>query len=97
LDAHVPYHDSDWINRCVELALAWGIKLCLMDTDALDLTWLSSFERPLDATREREARAWRDVADVLLMPSPPFTSMLEITVQESGGSCSACPRMAATC
>ena len=26
-DPHCPFHDAAWINRCVDLALKWGIRL----------------------------------------------------------------------
>lgn len=42
-DCHVPFHDSVWINRCIGLALHWGIKKLVLGGDILDMDALCAF------------------------------------------------------
>lgn len=35
-DLHIPFHNADFINRCLLLAKRWGIKKCIIGGDALD-------------------------------------------------------------
>lgn len=37
-DAQVPFHNASFINKCIDLALAWGIKSCLLAGDIFDVT-----------------------------------------------------------
>lgn len=37
-DAQVPFHNATFINKCIDLALAWGIKSCLLAGDIFDVT-----------------------------------------------------------
>ena len=37
-DAQIPFHNATFINECIDLALAWGIKSCIGAGDIFDVT-----------------------------------------------------------
>lgn len=43
-DLEVPYHNADFINRCIELAMSWGIKQCNIAGDAMHFNSISHWE-----------------------------------------------------
>jgi len=44
-DIHSPCHDARWINRCVDLALRWGVHQCGIGGDLVDFTAFSIFAK----------------------------------------------------
>jgi len=44
-DIHSPCHDARWINRCVDLALRWGVRQCGIGGDLVDFTAFSIFAK----------------------------------------------------
>ena len=44
-DVHSPCHDADWINRCVDLALRWGVHRLGIGGDLVDFSAFSVFAR----------------------------------------------------
>lgn len=51
-DPHVPYHDADFMNRCIGLALKWGIANCIVPGDLFDMAAFSIWGA--DETEEME-------------------------------------------
>ena len=43
-DIELPFHNADFVNRCLELAQAWGIKQCIVAGDVLHFDSISSWE-----------------------------------------------------
>ena len=43
-DTEFPYHHADFINRCLDLAVAWKIPYCVIAGDALHFASLSKWE-----------------------------------------------------
>lgn len=56
-DVHAPCHDAGWINRCVDLALRWGIDRLGLGGDLVDWTAFSVFSRSDDYDVEDEVGA----------------------------------------
>ena len=44
-DIHSPCHDARWINRCVDLALKWGVNQCGIGGDLVDFAAFSIFAK----------------------------------------------------
>ena len=44
-DIHSPCHDAKWIDRCVSLALKWGVNQCGIGGDLVDFTAFSIFAK----------------------------------------------------
>lgn len=44
-DIHSPCHDARWINRCIDLALRWGVHKCGLGGDLVDFTAFSIFQK----------------------------------------------------
>jgi hypothetical protein len=58
-DSQIPFHDADFLNKLLELAMAWGIKQGISGGDFLNMTAFSQFfENPED----KVWRAEREVA-----------------------------------
>lgn len=74
-DPHVPYHDADFINWCVDRALALGIKECCIAGDLLDHNALSPFDPNVEDTLGDEYAAAEDLLGVL---AGAFTTVLRI-------------------
>ena len=54
-DSQVPFHDADFINRLLDLAVDWGIRQGISGGDLLNMTSFSKFyEKPLDKIWEKE-------------------------------------------
>ena len=43
-DVEAPFHDADFLNRCIELANKWKIKACILNGDFLHFDSISSWE-----------------------------------------------------
>lgn len=43
-DIELPFHDADFVNRCLELAQSWGIRQCIVAGDVLHFDSISSWE-----------------------------------------------------
>lgn len=43
-DMEMPFHNADFINRCLELAEAWGIKQCILAGDTLHFDSLTGWD-----------------------------------------------------
>lgn len=43
-DPEFPYHHADFINRCVDLAMAWGVRQACIAGDAMHFNSISKFE-----------------------------------------------------
>jgi L-fucose mutarotase/ribose pyranase (RbsD/FucU family) len=43
-DTEFPYHNADFVNRCLDLAHNWGIRQCIIAGDALHFDSLSQWE-----------------------------------------------------
>lgn len=61
-DPEFPFHDADFVNRCLELADCWGIDQCIIAGDVLHFDSLSQWEanwitaaRPTGLTADAEA------------------------------------------
>lgn len=44
-DAHIPFHDAEWMNRVIALAVKWGVKKVGVPGDWIDLNALCYFGR----------------------------------------------------
>lgn len=47
-DVEAPFHNAQWINKCVHLALLWGIEAVIFNGDLLHFESLSPFGRDWD-------------------------------------------------
>ena len=56
-DPHCPFHDNDWANRVVALALSYRIKQVAMIGDLIDWTAFSRYGRRAGVEAEDEIRA----------------------------------------
>lgn len=45
-DVEFPFHNADFINKCLELAKAWGVKNLILGGDTLHFESLSGWEAP---------------------------------------------------
>lgn len=43
MDLHIPFHNALFLNKCLLVARAWGVKKALLGGDALDLSAFSHF------------------------------------------------------
>ncbi len=43
-DLEFPYHNAEFVNRCMELAEAWGIRQCILAGDVIHFDSLSGWE-----------------------------------------------------
>ena len=53
-DLHIPYHDVDWIAKCVDVARTMGIKRLIIAGDLLDSKQLGKFADQSEHTLEDE-------------------------------------------
>jgi len=68
MDAHIPFHHADFINRCVALCRQWGIQNMILGGDALDLHAFNKFpenfenddKRVIDSRLQRELIAFSE-------------------------------------
>jgi hypothetical protein len=56
-DPHCPYHDSDWVNRCISLAVKWGVRLAGIAGDLIDWSAFSVYGRVAEVEAEDEIRS----------------------------------------
>ena len=56
-DPHCPFHDAAWVNRCIDLALSWGVELAGIPGDLIDWTAFSHYGRHAGVEAEDEIRA----------------------------------------
>lgn len=56
-DPHCPLHDSDWTNRCIDLALKWRIPQAGLAGDLIDWSAFSHYGRRVGIEAEDEIRA----------------------------------------
>lgn len=75
-DAQVPFHNASFINKCIDLALTWGIKNCLCAGDIFDVTAFAGEKyhtRPADTFKvelsegRKFVKAISDVMDLDLL------------------------------
>lgn len=64
-DLQVPFHDAAWINRCIALALGWGVENVILGGDLVDLAAFSPFGRTVEVEAEDEIRATEQVLTAL--------------------------------
>lgn len=43
MDMHIPFHHADFINKCLDVAQAWGVRQAFLGGDVLDLHAFSHF------------------------------------------------------
>lgn len=53
-DLHVPYHDTEWVGKCVEIARGMDIKRLIIAGDLLDSKQLGKFADQSEHTLEEE-------------------------------------------
>jgi len=54
-DTQIPYHDADFLNRLLDLAVAWGIKQAISGGDFLNMTAFSIFgQKPEEKVWSKE-------------------------------------------
>ena len=56
-DPHCPFHDATWVNRCISLAVKWGITLAGIAGDLIDWSAFSVYGRVAEVEAEDEIRA----------------------------------------
>ncbi len=64
-DVHAPCHDAAWINRCVDLALRWGVDRLGIGGDLVDWTAFSVFARSPEYDVDAEVRAAEQIVRTL--------------------------------
>ena len=64
-DVHSPCHDAAWINRCVELALRWGIHKLGIGGDLVDFTAFSVFAKSSEYDVATEIAATESILHTL--------------------------------
>ena len=64
-DVHAPCHDAAWINRCVDLALRWGVDRLGLGGDLVDWTAFSIYERSPEYDVDAEVRAAEQIVRTL--------------------------------
>jgi hypothetical protein len=64
-DPHAPFHDADWCNRCIALALAQGCDVVAVPGDLVDFTAFSKWGRQERVEAEDEIRAARHLLRTL--------------------------------
>lgn len=60
-DVHAPLHDSTWINRCVDMALSWGVRKLAIGGDLVDFGAFSIFEKSGEYGIGEEIRATEQI------------------------------------
>jgi len=56
-DMHCPFHDADWAERCMRLAVRWDVHIVGLPGDLIDMAAFSSFAKRDDVTFKEEVRA----------------------------------------
>lgn len=84
-DLHIPFHDADFINRCLALSKRWGIRKCIIGGDALDARsfshWPDDFSSELRKIVSQEfERTLTELAEK--MPSK-YGNMLKETLTDA--------------
>lgn len=64
-DIHSPCHDARWINRCVDLALRWGVAKVGIGGDLVDFTAFSIFEKSNAYDVQEEIKATEQIIAAL--------------------------------
>lgn len=64
-DIHAPFHDADWINRCIGLALRMGCDTVALPGDLVDFAAFSKFGRQERVEAEDEILAARQIVTAL--------------------------------
>ena len=64
-DVHAPFHDADWLNRCIELALRWKVNQVGIGGDLIDLAAFSPYGRDAEVEAEDEIRATEQILSAL--------------------------------
>jgi len=75
-DAHIPFHDADWMNRCIDLADKWGIRKVGMAGDLFDQGAFSFYGR-------QQGVEWRDEHDAAMQAVRALLSRFEqVTISQ---------------
>lgn len=64
-DIHAPYHDSEFINRCIDAALRGGVEECCIAGDLVDNDALSPFDPRAENILEEEYQSAGQLLDIL--------------------------------
>jgi hypothetical protein len=64
-DPHAPFHDSGWMNRVIDLALSWGIRLAGVPGDLIDWTAFCAYGRNAGVEAETEIAAAEQITRTL--------------------------------
>jgi hypothetical protein len=64
-DVHSPCHDAAWINRCVDLALRWGVHKLGIGGDLVDFTAFSVFAKSNEYDVQTEIAATEGILRTL--------------------------------
>jgi len=64
-DPHAPFHDAAWMERCIDLALKWGIKQVGIAGDLIDWTAFSFYGRQAGIEAETEICAAKQLTETL--------------------------------
>ncbi len=68
-DLHIPYQDSQWVNRCIEAAISMGIKHCFLPGDVIDANWASAWGDNAAEGMDDEIKAWAEDVEPALLAS----------------------------
>jgi len=75
-DAHIPFHDADWMNRCIDLADKWGIRKVGMAGDLFDQGAFSFYGR-------QQGVEWHDEHDAAMQAVRALLSRFEqVTISQ---------------
>ena len=70
-DLEVPFHNADFVNRCIELAMSWGITQCNIAGDALHFNSISHWEANWKSENQGDISDKAHAALMDLLPKLP--------------------------
>jgi hypothetical protein len=83
-DVEAPFHNADFLNRCIELAVTWGITQCVLAGDAVHFNSLSKWEPAWSSTPKPagldEATERRLMDYVMSLPADKQQAGMELIV-----------------
>lgn len=87
-DTEFPYHNADFINRCIDLALAWGVKQCCIAGDALHFNSISKWEANWKSNKDKGISETAEIALMEVIQKLPGKYQGEIInkIVELGGN-----------
>lgn len=82
-DCHIPYHNADFINRCTDLAAAWGIKQLILGGDFTDQHAVNSFGAEFKISTQSNAEKVLDLLRASDIPEADRGKLVKI-LEQSG-------------